>query len=145
MKHFLMSLAILLLVVSSSLAGQRCPLMGHSFIFTPPKSSISYELTDFDCSFGPGCEGYCSLWYGDFNLGPLHRIPLDFSCYIPKDASPDAASISIANIPFFVDSNVTSLTCIPINLKDYHEIHVAGKTFIVPKAIKPITFGVENK
>lgn len=143
MKQFLMSIAILLFVVSSSFASQRCPLEGHSFILTPPKSSISYELTDFDCSFGPGCNGSCSLWYGDFKLGPLHRIPLDFSCSIPRDASPDEASIFIYHLPCFLDANSTSLSCLPISMDDYHAIKISGKVFYVPKDVNIIKFHCE--
>ena len=124
-------------------AGQRCPIEGMSFNLMPKGSNITYELTDFDCSFGPGCCGTCSFWYGDFQLGPINRIPLDFSCRIPKDASPDEASILIANLPCYVDANATKLFCIPINMKDYHKVKVLNKVFFIPKDINVIQFNKE--
>ena len=124
-------------------AGQRCPIEGSSFNFIPEGNNITYELTDFDCSFGPGCCGTCSFWYGDFKLGPINRIPLDFSCRIPRDASPDAASILIANLPCYTDANVTKLFCIPINMKDYHKVKVLNKIFFLPKDVNVIQFNKE--
>ena len=145
-RFFLASLLLGLMcfLATPVFAGGRCPIEGQSFIFTSQGSNDSYELTDFNCSFGPGCGGVCSLWYGNFKTGPLQMVPLDFSCYIPKDASPDMASIFIANLPCFVDANVTSLTCIPINVKDYKQISISGKLFWVPKEVVPISFSIDQ-
>ena len=142
MKKLFVSIFVSLFLVSSCYAGQGCPLKGNSYIITP-SGGVSYELTDFGCDFGPGCEGYCSLWYGDFERGPLQRIPLDFSCIAPEDASPDSVAITIATIPCFLDANNTRLTCIPISMDNYREVHLSNRTFIVPKDTKLIRFKKE--
>ena len=116
-------------------AGQGCPIEGNSFNFIPKGSNITYELTDFDCAFGPGCCGVCSLWYGDFKIGPVKRIPLEFSCIKQE--------ITIANLPCYMDSNATKLFCIPINMKDYHKVKVLNKIFFLPKDVNVIQFNKE--
>ena len=116
-------------------ADQICPLVGKTFTYSPPKSKVTYKLTDFECAFGPGCCGVCSLWYGDFKQGPLYRKPLDFSCI--------KGDILIAGLPCFFDVNATELVCIPVSMKKYHEVDVHGKIFYIPKNVDMIQFEEE--
>ena len=136
MKKVIMAIiAVSFLFPNIVYAGQRCPIEGSSFNLTPKGSDITYELTDFDCSFGPGCCGVCSLWYGDFKLGPVKRIPLEFSC--------TERGILIANLPCYMDANATKLFCIPINMKNYHKVNILDKVFFLPKDVNVIQFNKE--
>jgi len=107
-------------------ADDRCPLTGNTYIYD------QYELSGFDCTFGPGCSADCDLWYGNFETGPLYHMVLPFSC------SQDATAI-IANFPCSLNLN-GDLECLMVDTFNYHCIKLGNKTWCFPKEPETLLF-----
>lgn len=124
MKSFLILLVTILSlgIAVFTLAEERCPLTGNTYSFTV--DDTTFELSGFDCTFGPGCEANCDLWHGDFNTGPLYHERLPFIC--KQDGS-----VIINGIPCALDSS-GNLECLLVDTSDYTCHQLGDRTWCVP-------------
>ena len=106
-----------------------CPLVGN--VYRYESKDMSIELSDFECEVGPGCEGACSLWYGNFDSGPLYHDSLPFSC--------TRNGITILGLPCDIDSK-GNLECLIALIDNYHCYKVGAKTYCFPKEKKVLQF-----
>jgi len=135
MKKILGLLMVILLGLSLiAFADDRCPLTGNAY--TLVVDGLSCELSGFDCTFGPGCQANCDLWYGNFEVGPLYHTILPFNCQQNGD-------ITIANIPCSLNSE-GNLECLAVNTADYHCVDLGGKTWCFPEEPGKLQFDLEE-
>ena len=136
MKNFLVLLLTVMFLglTTFTVADTRCPLTGNAY--TLEVDGISYELSGFDCTFGPGCLAKCELWYGNFDIGPTYLIRLPFNCQQNGD-------ITIANIPCSLNSE-GNLECLAVNTADYHCVHLGNKTWCFPEKPEKLQFDLEE-
>jgi len=134
--------SIFLLLGGSGLAADdneteaRCLLTGNTYLFVD--GDISYELSGFDCTFGPGCQSLCDLWYGDFVDGPKERIQLPFVCE-SGDVRLTVGHVEIA----CTLTAIGDLTCLTADVSGYRCIQLGEKTWCVPEDAQPFTFTLE--
>jgi len=102
-------------------ADGRCPLTGNEYFLDI--EDTRYELSGFDCVFGPGCSADCDLWYGDFEVGPLYHVVLPFSC--------SHETATIAGLPCALNLN-GDLECLAVDTSDYHCVELGDKTWCFP-------------
>lgn len=114
-------------------ADDRCPLTGNTYIFEA--EDIQYELSGFECTFGPGCEADCDLWYGNFDTGPLYHIRLPFVCRENGD-------VNIAGLPcaLTIDGD---LECLCRDVSSYTCQKVGTRTYCSPEETAVLQFGKE--
>lgn len=101
---FLIMLVVCLGAAVFTLADDRCPLTGNIYSFEV--EDVRYELSGFNCTFGPGCVADCDLWYGDFDIGPLYHVTLPFQCELDGSVIIDLVFDEI-----YLGSLVCGLTC----------------------------------
>jgi hypothetical protein len=79
-NFFSLLITIMFLGISLSVLADdnRCPLTGNTYVFEV--DDVRFELSGFVCTFGPGCEAKCDLWWGNFQRGPLYHTVLPFNC-----------------------------------------------------------------
>jgi hypothetical protein len=118
---FLVMLVVCLGAAVFTLADDRCPLTGNTYSFEV--DDTRYELSGFDCTFGPGCEADCDLWYGDFDTGPLYHAILPFQCDLD-------GSVIINGIPCGLTSG-GNLECLLVDTLEYKCYRVGNKTWCV--------------
>lgn len=129
MKNFLallvtvMFLGLTLLVTAPTFADDRCPLAGNTYTFEV--GDVKYELSGFDCTFGPGCHATCDLWYGDFDTGPLYHAVFPFQCYTD-------GSVTIAGLPCALTAG-GDLECLIVDTSDYTCHALGDHTWCVPE------------
>lgn len=132
MKNFLallitvMFLGMALSVATLSFADDRCPLTGYTYTFEV--DDVKYELSGFDCTFGPGCIAECDLWYGDFDTGPLYHEVLPFQCYTD-------GSVTISILTYDLICGLTlsgDLECILVDALNYTCYKLGSKTWCIP-------------
>lgn len=139
MKNISLFTTIMIMVVAFSLTGfsafageDRCPLTGNTYTLTLDAAEISYELSGFECTFGPGCQADCDLWFGNFETGPLYHTILPFNCRQSGD-------ITIADVPCALNSE-GNLECLAVNTADYHCVQLGDKTWCFPTDPQKLLF-----
>jgi hypothetical protein len=133
MKRFLVLIITLMFLGLSVFAladDSRCLLTGNTYSFEV--DNVKYELSGFDCTFGPGCQAECDLWYGDFATGPLYHEVLPFHCYTD-------GSVMIAGLPCGLTLN-GDLECLIVNTSDYTCYVLGDRTWCVPEDGVAINF-----
>lgn len=131
MKSLCCILVILgILIFSPALANAECPLTGN--IYSIELNNVTYELSNFNCTFGPGCQANCDLWYGNFDTGPLYHEQLPFVCWQNGD-------ITIAGIPCTLN-NEGNLDCLIIDTTNYHCQKFGNKTWCFPEEVDSFQF-----
>jgi hypothetical protein len=116
-------LGIVLSVATFSLADNGCPLTGNTYSFEV--EDVKYELSGFNCTFGPGCCSNCDLWYGDFDTGPLYHAVFPFQCYTD-------GSVTIAGLPCALTAG-GNLECLIVDTSDYTCYEIGNQTWCVPE------------
>ena len=129
-KIFALTLIIGLFWVLPMFADSRCPLTGNTYFLDT--EDIRYELSGFNCTFGPGCSADCDLWYGNFETGPLYHMTFPFS-YLQDDTA------IIANLPCSLDLN-GDLECLMVDTSNYHCIKLGNKTWCFPEEPETLLF-----
>lgn len=132
MKNFLALLTVttlLVLTVSFGIAEDtRCPLTGHAYTFEV--DDLQFELSGFDCIFGPGCEATCDLWYGNFETGPLYHAILPFVCSTDGNV---VLTVEQKEIPCALNFE-GNLECLMIDVSGYSCLKLGNKTWCVPES-----------
>lgn len=126
MKKRMFAIAMILGFIWGALAfaqDERCPLTGNVYVFEA--GDIEFELSGFECTFGPGCQAVCDLWHGNFDTGPLYHARLPFICE-------ESGDVLIANIPFGLTA-AGNLECLPFVTTNYKCQKIGTKTWCVPK------------
>lgn len=127
-------LSMLLMVSWAFAGGSRCPLEGNTYVFLV--DDVPYaELSGFECTFGPGCEAECDLWWGDFDVGPLYHAQLPFVCE-------ESGDIVIAGFPCALNSE-GSLECLAVDTTGYSCITIGEKTWCLPQKPDEFQFDLE--
>jgi hypothetical protein len=119
MKQLFFLFLISFLFCGIGLADDRCPLTGNVYILG--EGDNQFELSGFDCTFGPGCEADCDLWYGNFDTGPVYHEILPFSCETNGD-------VVIAGLPCTLNSQ-GNLECLLVDTTGYHCQKFGAKTW----------------
>jgi hypothetical protein len=109
-------------------AENRCPLTGNTYTFE--LESSQFELSGFDCTFGPGCEATCDLWYGNFETGPLYHERLPFVCY--KDGSV-ILTVDKIEMPCALNAE-GDLECLIVDVSNYECYDLGNKTWCIPES-----------
>lgn len=140
MKNISVLITIMLMIVAfcfteiSAFAGDdRCPLTGNTY--TLEANGLSYELSGFECTFGPGCQADCDLWHGNFETGPKYHTIWPFNCHPSGD-------ITIANLPCALNSD-GNLECLAVNTANYHCVDLGDKTWCVPLGSELLQFDAQ--
>ena len=133
MKNISLFTMIVIMIVAFCLTGisafagdNRCPLTGSAY--TLEADDVSYELSGFECTFGPGCQADCDLWHGNFETGPLYHEILPFNCRQSGDIT---ITVAGADIPCALNSD-GNLECLTVNTADYHCVDLGDKTWCFP-------------
>lgn len=134
MKHILLWVFawLLFLPAQATFANDRCPLTGNVYVFQI--DDTSFELSGFECTFGPGCSSNCDLWYGNFDTGPRYYAILPFSCEQNGNAV-------IAGCPCALTEN-GDLKCLLTDISGYHRYELGGTVYYVPDKTNTFTFEV---
>ena len=130
---FLVVLVVCLGAAVFTVAEDRCPLTGNTYVFSI--EDIDFELSGFDCTFGPGCEADCDFWYGNFDTGPLYHARLPFVCKTNGD-------VIIAGLPCTLNAQ-GNLECLVVDISGFHCIQLGSKTWCLPE--KPGKFQFEQE
>ena len=147
MKNFSVSTTIMLMVVAfcltgiSAFAGDRCPLTGNAY--TLEADGLSFELSGFECIYGPGCLANCDLWYGNFETGPKYYESLPFNCQQNGDIT---ITIVTDDADFVFPCALNSegnLECLAVNTADYHCVDLGDKTWCVPLGSELLQFDAQ--
>jgi len=114
---------------SPNIDGEVCPLEGK--VFSTSINGTEYQLSNFECGFGPGCGGACDLWYGNFKFGPIYHYSagLPFLCR--------NGSIEIAGCPCAFDGDTLKCLIVPDNFKC---IKIGTRTWCVEKGTPMLDF-----
>ena len=133
MYKMLFTMIVLLLTafISVSMADERCFLEGNTYVLTI--EDVSYELSGFECTFGPGCSSDCDLWYGDFDSGPLWHVVLPFSC--------NGGTVVIAGVPCEL-TDEGNLKCLMVDTSSYHCYKISGGTYCLPSEAAMVQFDI---
>ena len=133
MKNFLALLMTVLFlgIAVFTLAEDRCPLTGNIYSFEV--EDTKFELSGFDCTFGPGCLADCDLWYGDFDIGPLYHVRLPFQCESDGSVIIDVVfdEVFLCNLLCGLTSN-ENLECLIVDISNYTCHRLGNKTWCVP-------------
>ncbi|MBE9592724.1 MAG: hypothetical protein IMF19_04520 [Proteobacteria bacterium] len=121
-------------LITLSLADDRYPLTGNTYVLE--LGDVAYELSGFECTFGPGCQADCDLWHGDFDTGPLYHSRLPFSCE-------ESGDVIIAGIPCALDSQ-GNLECLAVDVSGYTCIKLGTKTWCLPGKPGEFQFDLAN-
>lgn len=121
---------IFILCPSWLLASEVCPLEGK--VFSTSINGTEYQLSNFECGFGPGCGGSCILWYGNFESGPIFHYPAGLPFLCSHDGS-----IMIAGWPCAIEGNTLKCLLIPGN---YECIKIGTKSWCVEKGTSILDF-----
>lgn len=102
-------------------ADDRCPLTDNTYVFIA--GDIQFELSGFDCTFGPGCQADCDLWYGNFDTGPIYHERLPFTCAVDGSV---VLTIRQIEIPCALNSQ-GNLECLTADIAEYHCVSLGEK------------------
>lgn len=116
----------------------RCPLTGNTYVLVTDDGN--FELSGFDCTFGPGCEANCDCWYGDFEFGPLYHARLPFTCEPSGDM---ILTINKINIPCALNSE-GNLECFTSDITGYVCTQLGEKIWCLPKMPGELQFDLEE-
>jgi hypothetical protein len=119
-------------------AENRCPLTGNTYTFGLEGSQ--FELSGFDCTFGPGCEATCDLWYGDFETGPKYYMSLPFVCY--QDGSV-ILTVDKIKMPCALNAE-GDLECLIVDVSNYECYDLGNKTWCIPFESEKLQFELEG-
>ena len=129
---------LLVLFVSKAISAEnRCPLTGNTYVFSI--EDIDFELSGFDCTFGPGCEAKCDLWCGNFDTGPLYHLRLPFVC------TPDGGiilTLDQVKIPCALNSQ-GNLVCLTSDISGFHCVRLGTKIWCLPEKPGELQFEQE--
>lgn len=139
MKNFLVLLVTILSLglAAFTFADNGCPLTGYTYFLE--LDEVQYELSGFDCTFGPGCCADCDLWYGDFDTGPLYHERLPFRCYSDGSVTIDVWDYDIICGP----TSEGDLECILVDSLVYKCYKLGSRTWCVPGG--GVTFDLEQE
>jgi hypothetical protein len=141
MRNFL-SLLITVIFLGISLSvladDNRCPLTGNAYVFEV--DDIRYELSGFVCTFGPGCEAKCDLWFGNFETGPLYHERLPFVC---KPGGDVTITVDEMKIPCALNSR-GDLECLAVDVSGYTCVRLGTKTWCLPERPGEFQFDLEE-
>lgn len=128
---FLIMLIICLGTTVFTIADDRCPLTGNTYSFEV--DDTKFELSGFDCTFGPGCLADCDLWYGDFDTGPLYHVRLPFQCELDGSVIIDVVfdEVFLCNLLCGLTPN-GNLECLIVDVSNYTCRRLGNKTWCVP-------------
>ena len=141
MRNFL-SLLITVMFLGISLSvladDNRCPLTGNTYTFEA--EGVQYELSGFICTFGPGCQADCDLWYGTVPDGPFYHASLPFSCEENGDV---IITVDQIRIPCALNSQ-GDLECLIIDVSGYICVRLGTKTWCLPEKPGEFQFDLEE-
>lgn len=112
----------------------RCPLTGNTYTFE--LEDLQFELSGFECTFGPGCEATCDLWYGNFEIGPKYHECLPFVCN--QDGS---VMLTVDKIKMPCALNTKgNLECLILDVSNYECYDLGNRTWCVPESGAILSF-----
>ena len=129
-KVFALALVIGFFWALPLFADGRCPLTENGYFLDI--EDTRYELSGFDCTFGPGCQADCDLWYGIFETGPLYHMILPFSC-----SQDDTAIIAGCPCSLNLDGD---LECLAVDTSSYYCVELGNKTWCFPEEPEMLLF-----
>ena len=134
---FLVVLVMCLGAAVFTVAEDRCPLTGNTYVFSV--EDIDFELSGFDCTFGPGCEAECDLWCGNFDTGPLYHLRLPFVCTPDGDI---ILTLDQIKIPCALNSQ-GNLVCLTSDISGFHCVRLGTKIWCLPEKPGELQFEQE--
>lgn len=139
MKQLSIFLVVFFLFLGGlAVAEERCPLTGNSYVFS--MEGADFELSGFDCTFGPGCEATCDLWYGNFEEGPKYYKSLPFVCETTGDLR---LTIDQVEIPCALNSQ-GDLECFSADISGYVCARLGSKVWCLPEKPDEFLFKAEG-
>jgi hypothetical protein len=129
MKH-LLCIVLAFVFLSWGVAGaedNRCPLTGNTYVFSV--DGVDFELSGFDCIFGPGCEATCDLWFGNFEIGPKYYMSLPFVCEPTGDVR---ITIDQIELPCALNAQ-GNLECFIVDVSGYVCSRLGSKFWCLPE------------
>jgi len=123
-------LGLSLFVVTSGLAladDNRCPLTGNTYVFS--MEGTDFELSGFECTFGPGCEAICDLWFGNFDTGPLYHERLPFVCTPEGNV---AITVNKTKIPCALNAK-GNLECLINDVSGFYCVRLGERVWCLPE------------
>lgn len=116
----------------------RCPLIGNTYSFKI--DAETWELSGFECTFGPGCQSECDLWHGNFKVGPKYYLSLPFVCETDGNV---ILTVDKMKLPCATNSR-GNLECLIADISGYHCIELGGKTWCLPVKSEIFEFILEE-